>query len=381
MTEKDPSILFDDEESLQKKGLIRSINAPVLSPAQKNFNRLIKQIGSKRERLAHWSGVIPRFRQKFASDLLPLIQEERELKTRLAESMDWVHGEKGLSQGERRKLSSMIVDLTLHILESGDHDAAIKDLYNKHGRSDFDEEEGEKLDFLRAVLEDNLGVDLGADAEFYSEEELIERVQEQLHAKAQARMDAKAKKKSAKQEAKETQREAESKQQLQSIREIYRKLASALHPDREKDPQERERKTQLMQRANEAYERGALLELLELQIEIEHIDQAYLSTLASNKVQQYVEILKRQVRDLDVEINRVESGLVYEFGLKPYQKLSPLTVLQIIQEDVVSTQIQIRKLKTDIDRLADLRQLKAWLKTIPAPRRRREPEYDLFDFP
>ena len=311
MTQKYQADLFDDADPLPQKGLIRSKSASVLSPSQKNFNRLIKQIESKRERLARWSEVIPRFRQKFASDLLPLMQEERELKTQLAEAMDWAHGGKGLTQTERRKLSSMIVDLTLHILESGDHQEAIKALYNKHSRSDFDEEEGEKLDFLRAVLEENFGVDLGRDAEFYSQEELIERVQEQFQAKEQARIHARAKKKSAKQQARDAQREEESKQQLQSIREIYRKLASTLHPDREKDPAERDRKTHLMQRANEAYERGALLELLELQMEIEHIDQSYLSTLASDKVQQYVQILKSQVRELDVEINRIESGLMY----------------------------------------------------------------------
>lgn len=379
MTQKYQADLFDDADPIPQKGLIRSKSASVLSPSQKNFNRLIKQIESKRERLAHWSEVIPRFRQKFASDLLPLMQEERELKTQLAEAMDWAHGGKGLTQTERRKLSSMIVDLTLHLLESGDHQEAIKALYNKHSRSDFDEEEGEKLDFLRAVLEENFGVDLGRDAEFYSQEELIARVQEQFQAKEQARIHARAKKKSAKQQARDAQREEESKQQLQSIREIYRKLASTLHPDREKDPAERDRKTHLMQRANEAYERGALLELLELQMEIEHIDQSYLSTLASDKVQQYVQILKSQVRELDVEINRIESGLMYEFGFHPYQKLSPLNFMNVLQEDMVSTKIQIRNLKSELDRVADLRELKGLLKGIKAPRRRREPIFDPFD--
>ena len=49
----------------------------------------------------------------------------------------------------------------------------------------------------------------------------------------------------------------------QSIREVYRKLAGALHPDRESDPQERERKTALMQRVNQAYAKNNLLQLLD----------------------------------------------------------------------------------------------------------------------
>ncbi len=37
-----------------------------------------------------------------------------------------------------------------------------------------------------------------------------------------------------------------------SVREIFRKLASALHPDREADAAERERKTVLMKRVSQA---------------------------------------------------------------------------------------------------------------------------------
>ena len=57
-----------------------------------------------------------------------------------------------------------------------------------------------------------------------------------------------------------------------AVREIFRKLASALHPDRETDPGERARKTALMQRANVAYAANDLLGLLELQFEVDQID-------------------------------------------------------------------------------------------------------------
>ena len=54
-------------------------------------------------------------------------------------------------------------------------------------------------------------------------------------------------------------REAEVQQATPSVREVYRKLASALHPDRETDEQ---------QRVNEADD---LLALLELQIEFREV--------------------------------------------------------------------------------------------------------------
>ena len=60
-----------------------------------------------------------------------------------------------------------------------------------------------------------------------------------------------------------------------SLRAVYRQLASALHPDREQDERERQRKTRLMQRVNVAYGKQDLLQLLTLQLEIEQIDHTH----------------------------------------------------------------------------------------------------------
>ncbi|WP_262471530.1 J domain-containing protein, partial [Clostridioides difficile] len=83
-------------------------------------------------------------------------------------------------------------------------------------------------------------------------------------------------------------REQEEQAQISlSIREVYRKLASALHPDRETDPQERDRKTRLMQRVNEAYDKNNLLQLLELQLELDHIDQRSINHISEARLTHY----------------------------------------------------------------------------------------------
>src|SRR5690606_20305824 len=84
-----------------------------------------------------------------------------------------------------------------------------------------------------------------------------------------------------------------------SVREVYRKLVSALHPDREIDAAERKRKTRLMQRANQAYERNDLLELLALQIETEQIDAAALASVPEERLKHYNQVLLDQARVLD----------------------------------------------------------------------------------
>jgi signal transduction histidine kinase len=346
-----------------------------LTPDQKNFNRLIKQIETRRTRLTDWNDVIPLFRHDYARDLHPLFEQEMELKGKLAERLDGAYDQEGLTKRERDKLSQIIIDLVLNALEFDDQNDALKALYNKHSRSDFDEEESDHLDFMRAMLEESLGVDLGGDVDLRSPEAVFEKIQEQIHAQEELGPKRKPRKKSAKQEAKEQFMEEESQQLKQSIREIYRKLASALHPDREADPHERERKTMLMQRANEAYQRGALLELLELQLELEHIDSAHLATITGDRIKHYIKILKEQLFELDSEVQRIEHGIMMEFGLSPYKKLSPGGLMSLLVKDVAKTKTKVLSLQSDIDMTAEPKRLKAWLRGIS-----HQPSPSTFDF-
>ncbi|WP_341773970.1 J domain-containing protein [Burkholderia seminalis] len=164
------------------------------------------------------------------------------------------------------------------------------------------------------MIEAVFGVDLGDDLDLKSPEDLLKRAEAHLQ-NAQAEWNTKnaerearreKRKKSARQQAAEARAQETRTQISLSIREVYRKLASALHPDRETDPIERERKTQLMQRVNEAYQKHNLLQLLELQLELEHIDQRALDNMSDERLKHYNTILKEQVRELDQEIAHVE---------------------------------------------------------------------------
>jgi hypothetical protein len=365
--------MFSDTKPNTLRSLVLASTAP-LSPDQKAFNRLIRQIETRRSRLADWNAAIPPFRQQVSRDLWPLLEQERGLKAQLAEQFDWAYEQKGLTKAERQKLSALIVDLALYVLDNGEPDEAMKALYNKHSRSDFDAEEAAGLEHVKSMLENALGVDLGGDLDLSSPEELLGRLETHFQAEEEARPKAKPRKKTAKQEAREAQREAEAKELSQSLREVYRKLASAFHPDREPDPEERQRKTALMQRANEAYERGNLLELLELQLQLEHIDPAHLANLSAERLKHYVQILKDQVRELDRELQGIEYGLVAEFGFSPYGKLAPAGLTAQLRADIAATEIHLRSLRRQLDTVGDVRSLKTWLKTVT--RRQPLPGFD-----
>jgi len=88
-----------------------------------------------------------------------------------------------------------------------------------------------------------------------------------------------------------------------AMREVFRKLASELHPDREPDPDERVRKTVLMQRVNQAYAAGDLLALLELQLSIEQIDASTLAGIAQDRLAHYNHVLEAQLQSLQDELS------------------------------------------------------------------------------
>ena len=167
---------------------------------------------------------------------------------------------------------------------------------------------------------------------------------------------------------------AEEQEISQSIREVYRKLASALHPDREPHPEERDRKTALMQRVNQAYDKKNLLLLLELQLELEHIDQSAINNITEDRLKHYNKILKEQLIELEHEIFHTEDMFKAQFGYAPFAQLSPSTIMRDLASDIADFQHTIRELKKDLLVFRDVKKVKAWLKDM-----RRRPTMDHFD--
>ncbi|WP_302174207.1 hypothetical protein [uncultured Hydrogenophaga sp.] len=99
------------------------------------------------------------------------------------------------------------------------------------------------------------------------------------------------------------------------LRRLFRQLASALHPDREPDPAQRERKTALMAEANRAHAGGDLPALLRLQQQVLQAQPA--SGWDDARLAGLLVILRRQVADLERERAAAQQNLAWEAGLAP----------------------------------------------------------------
>ncbi|WP_343726437.1 J domain-containing protein [Burkholderia seminalis] len=354
--------------------------AASLSKAQKTFNTLVKQIEQRRERLGAWDAVMPAFQKKFVDGLLPLEQASTALRIRLLNLLDDAFLQKGLSKAEQRTLSALIADMARNLLDFSD-DAQLKIIYNRHAKSDDDRPAADRAP-AKQHAEPTPDVAPADDLDMLSPDELAERMQAELDeqferdmAAHEAREAQRAKRRKApRQSAAAARREAEQAESSKSIREVYRKLASALHPDRETDPQEQARKTVLMQRVNHAYAKGNLLQLLELQLEIEQIDRRAIDGLSEDRLTRYNGILEEQIRELDQEIRHVENDFRRTYGIAPSVKLAPDTVMRTLTRDIAAMQRSNHDLTVTLREFDDPENVRDWLKDM-----KRRPASSRFD--
>jgi len=350
----------------------------VLSPAQRKFNRLQQHIEQARERLRAWEAAWPGFAKAYADGVLPLRRQAEQYRRDTATHLDHWLSEKGWAQGEREALEGLLCDLAREVIEAHGLDAGQrawwKDLHDRHAALSFDAENAHHMTVLKRMMERETGLDLG-DAQFDNEADLMQHVRQRLHeerdaaaasGEAAAEPAPKPKKQSAAQRKRQAEREAVALQAQQSLRTVFRKLASALHPDRASDAADGERRTALMQRANAAYAADDLLALLTLQLEIEQIDAAHLRGASEAQLKHFNAVLQEQFDELQSEIALKERAFCAEFSLRPRQTLHPAKLAPTLANAVADMRAVAYAAKRDLACVTTRDGTRRWLKKLKA---------------
>ncbi|TWO70795.1 hypothetical protein FN976_14725 [Caenimonas sedimenti] len=150
----------------------------------------------------------------------------------------------------------------------------------------------------------------------------------------------------------------------QSLRDVYRKLASALHPDREPDLQERERKTVLMQHANQAYAANNLLALLEMQLQAEQIDMERLASLDQRRLAHYITVLQEQLAELQQETRKLETWFRAAMGASPGSGMPARKADRMITAEAQRLRGDLELLAQQTKLLRDPEETKEWLRAL-----------------
>jgi hypothetical protein len=147
-----------------------------------------------------------------------------------------------------------------------------------------------------------------------------------------------------------------------TLRTLYRQLASALHPDRESDPTERERKTALMSQANAAYERQDLATLLQLQVQTAALDAQSLARMSDEKLASMSTLLKEQVTTLQAELLHSEMRASHALGVHLSAKTPEAVIERQLREQREDMQETLQIMQAELALVQQPEQVKTWLK-------------------
>lgn len=305
-----------------------------MRPTAQNFNTRIKELEAMRLQLATWKEAMSAFMSQVEHEYQPLVQAYLAHRRALVVLFDQAYQHRAMGKRDKVKLAGLICEMALGLLADGD-DAELKEIYKRYG---------------------------GGAADLRSPDAMPEASSAQMGRHAGQEQQS-ARPGPASVPAREQRQAAEADTLRQSLRDIFRRLVSKLHPDRSADAAERQRKTALMQRVNVAYAANDLLGLLALQLEIEPIDQAGLDKLSEERITQYSKILDEQLREIEREIAGIEYSAAMVMGGQTRTRLTPQTMLRALRVDIAETRAGLDAIVAQLEQFRDVKKLKAWLDT------------------
>ena len=371
-------------------------SAPV-PPEQKRFNQLISRIERARERLHAWQQAMPPFRQAYTEQVLPLVAREKRAQRDWLLALDRTSTQRKWSRADAKTLTGLIYEQALQQLNEHSDDLELLAIFERAAGQDYASHQRNDAELAKVLFEAATGVDLG-DGPFATDAAVFERIDEHVRREAEAEAehtdddpdwlhdraahaDAAGRSRAS---AKETKRQAELARVSQSIRDIYRKLVSALHPDREPDAARRQAKTALMQKVNAAYEQNDLLTLLETQLQLEQLDLAALNGLDRATLKRYNSVLADQLLQLEQELDHEEMRFVAEYGIGEDQRLEPQRLGALVEQTCKRIRASIAQFAKHVEWLRVPNDARGWLKAVREEERAwqrhmRTHRNDLFD--
>ena len=160
--------------------------------------------------------------------------------------------------------------------------------------------------------------------------------------------------------------EQQSQQQAQdtkaTLRSIFRQLASSLHPDRETNHVERERKTALMSQVNAAYKRQDVAALLHMQVHMLTEDATTVARLGAQQIESMTRLLKQQVASLSADVELAEMSASQALGMSLSAQTHDSAIERGLKQQRSQLQQRIQQLQNDVQAIQEAGNLKAWLK-------------------
>lgn len=316
-----------------------------LTPQQRKLNRLIDKIEQQQLELKQWQQAQEQIQQYTRQTLMPVYHE---LHTVLFQQLEqlWKHlHEAEFSKAEATQLDVKIQYLAAYLTDSQSlskqQAEIVKEIYNYY-QQHIEHSQARKN--KKQSIKD---VELFFANDDTSDQAASENFEEWDSEKySQAREQAKLKRQQEK-------LEQAAKLAEQSLKAVYLKIAATIHPDREPDEAKKVEKTELLQRANEAYEQEDLFFLLKLQLEVEQSKHGANKGLSTEQVKFYQQALEAQSQALKSQIQELINSLVWSNKAKIAVQKSKgqLNIAQLYKQIDADVSAVKQQLKAEKQRL------------------------------
>ncbi len=350
------------------------------SRLQRKFNKIVEQLTQQRGELQRWQLFREHYQRKLAADYQPLAKRLRERRVSMVTLLDRAMDGRELGKRERDKVREILRFMLAELLGESEDTELIR-IHDKYAEVSYQDRKLGRLDEMRALASEEFGIDVAAYDGSDDPDELAQWLKDQLRgvaAEGQPDVDPEAPK-GARAKKREAAKAEVAEGGTRAVRNAFRKLASELHPDREPDPEERARKTELMKEVNQAYKDANLLALLELQLRLEQLDTSSFAGLAEEQLRHYIHVLEEQSRGMAEEIGELIQPFTVAFGGSAPRKLTPDVVYRALENDIRDLKGVLREVEEDLKALQDVRVLKGSLERVRADSLDDDEAWDTYD--
>ena len=317
-----------------------------LSPQQRKLNRLIDKIEQQQFELKQWQQAQEQIQQYTRQTLMPVYHELHAVLFQQLEQL-WTHlHEAEFSKAALTQLDAKTQSLAAYLKDSQSlseqHAQIVDEIYNYY------QQHMEYTQAKKNKKQSAEGIELFFDEENDSDQIVSDDFEEwDAEQYSQAREQAKLKRQQEK-------LEQAAKMAKQSLKTVYLKIAATIHPDREPDKAKKVEKTEILQRANEAYAAQDLFYLLKLQIQIEQNRGASQKGLSAEQMKFYQLALDMQSQKLHDQIEEMIQSL--SWNKKAHT--GKVKITDLYKQVDADTSALKKQMKGEKERLKYMRKLK-----------------------
>lgn len=308
--------LFDTIDTTKKysssNGLvIKNHKQQTLNKQQQAFNRLVKKIEKLRVVLQNTSAAMDEKLNYYGKHIHPLEQELTLMRKEAVKLLFHFYTNKGLLTNPQKKILKQFLSMQLNeifSLDTNKPDAELEQIFKKVNGVSLEDVATQEFEIMKVEMEE-MFQDIGFDIDLedlnknMTQEEMMAKLKNLEEEFGKQQDDRNFQKSSHKKTAKQLEREEKERQieeaRNKNIKNIYKQLAKALHPDLEQDEEIKMQKELLMKRLTVAYNNNDLHTILSLEMEWIHEEEHNIAELTNEKLSIYNQVLKGQVQELE----------------------------------------------------------------------------------